>query len=170
MLHNSIWEGLELCFDGPSPQKLPRGDGTVSLPLLRHPWICMLCKQTSPKLWFANVNITSYCDVTDRVYPGTMTTICYCSILEFGRGHPIKQSPRASPDLCTPPYEADTGKVCFHSRDRFSGWAFVNCQTVRANAHRLPANHFLLWWLCLWRQSDRTCNGSRLKLWLNKEI
>jgi len=31
-----------------------------------------------------------------------MTTIRHCSILGFGRGHPIKQSPRASPDLCTP--------------------------------------------------------------------
>ena len=32
----------------------------------------------------------------------TMTTIHHCSTLEFGRGRAIKQSPRASPDLCTP--------------------------------------------------------------------
>ena len=61
--------------------------------------ICMLCQQTSR--WFANVNMTSYCDVTKSVYPGAMTTIGHCSILEFGRRHPLKQSPRASPDLCT---------------------------------------------------------------------
>ena len=43
----------------------------------------MLCQQTSPKRC-ANVNMTSYCDVTNSVYPVTMTTICHCSILEFG--------------------------------------------------------------------------------------
>jgi len=34
------------------------------------------------------VNITSYCDVTNNVYPVTMTTIGlrHCSILQFGRG------------------------------------------------------------------------------------
>jgi len=64
--------------------------------------ICMLCQQTSPKRLFANVNVSSNCDVTNSVYPVTMTTIRHCSILEFGRGHTIKQSPGASPDLCTP--------------------------------------------------------------------
>jgi len=74
----------------------------ASLPLLRRPWICMVCKQTSPKCRFAKVNMTSQYDVTNSVYPVIMTTMRHCSILEFGRGHPIKQSPRASPDLCTP--------------------------------------------------------------------
>jgi len=46
----------------------------------------MLCQQTSPKRWFANVNMTSYCDVTNSVYPVTMTTKRHCSILQFGRG------------------------------------------------------------------------------------
>ena len=49
----------------------------------------MLCQQTSPKRWFANANMTSYCGVTNNsVYPVTMTTmvLCHCSILEFGRG------------------------------------------------------------------------------------
>jgi len=50
----------------------------------------------------ANVNVTSYYDVINSVYPVTMTTIRLCSILEFSWGHPIKQSPRASPDLCMP--------------------------------------------------------------------
>jgi len=63
--------------------------------------VCMLCQQTLPKLWFANVNMTSYCDVTNSVYPVTMTTIRHCSILEFGREHTIKKSPQASPDLRT---------------------------------------------------------------------
>ena len=64
--------------------------------------ICMSRQQTSPKCWFANVNITSYCDVTNSVYPVTMTTIHHCSILEFGRRHKIKQSHWTSPYLCTP--------------------------------------------------------------------
>jgi len=46
--------------------------------------------------------MTSYREVTNSVYPATMTTIRHCSILEFGVEHPIKQSPRALPDLCTP--------------------------------------------------------------------
>jgi len=45
--------------------------------------ICMLCQQTSPKRWFASVNMTSYCDVTNSVYTVTMTTIRLCSILKF---------------------------------------------------------------------------------------
>jgi len=30
--------------------------------------------------------MTSYCDVTNSVYPVTMTAIRHCSTLEFGRG------------------------------------------------------------------------------------
>ena len=63
--------------------------------------ICMLCQQTLSNRWFANVNMTSYCGVTNSVYWVTMTTIRHCSILEFITGHTIKESPRASPDLCT---------------------------------------------------------------------
>jgi len=73
-------------FGGTKPSKDPRGDGTASLALLRRPWIFKLCRQTTPKRWFANVNMTSYRDVTNSVYPVTMTTIRHCSILEFGRG------------------------------------------------------------------------------------
>jgi len=62
----------------------------------------MLCQQTSSRRWFANVNMTSDCDVTNNIYPVTMTTIRHCLILYFGRGNTIKQSPRASPDLWTP--------------------------------------------------------------------
>jgi len=71
----------------------------------------MLCQQTLPKRWFANVNMTSYCDVTTSVYPVTMTTKYHCSILEFGWDHIIKKSPRASPDLCTP--LSDTFTSCY---------------------------------------------------------
>jgi len=35
----------------------------------------MLCQQSLTKRWFANVNMSSYCDVTNSVYPVTMTTI-----------------------------------------------------------------------------------------------
>ena len=54
------------------------------------------------KRLFAIVNMLSNCDVTNSVYLVTMTTIRHCSILEFGQVHTIKQSPRASTDLCTP--------------------------------------------------------------------
>jgi len=46
----------------------------------------MLCQQTSPKRWFANVNMTSYRVVTSDVYAVTMTTIRHCSMREFGKG------------------------------------------------------------------------------------
>jgi len=46
----------------------------------------MFCQQTSPKRWFTNMNMTSYCDVTNSVYPETMTTVRHCAILEFGMG------------------------------------------------------------------------------------
>jgi len=38
------------------------------------------------KTLLANLNMTSQYDVTNGVYPVTMTTIRHCSILEFGRG------------------------------------------------------------------------------------
>jgi len=40
----------------------------------------------SVKRWFANDNMTSYCDITNDIYPVTITTICHCSILEFFKG------------------------------------------------------------------------------------
>ena len=48
--------------------------------------ICMLCQQTSPKRWFANVNMTSYCDVTKSAFSVLMTTIRHCSIQKLSRG------------------------------------------------------------------------------------
>jgi len=64
--------------------------------------ICMLYQQTSPKRLFANTKMTSYCDTTSSVYAVTVTIIGHRSILELIRGHAIKNSPRASPNLCTP--------------------------------------------------------------------
>jgi len=46
----------------------------------------MLGQESSLKPWFANVNMTSCCGVTNSVYPVTMINIRRCSILEFGRG------------------------------------------------------------------------------------
>jgi len=43
----------------------------------------MLCQQTSPKRWLANVNVTSYCDVTRSE----------CSIPDFGWGHTSSRRP-----------------------------------------------------------------------------
>jgi len=48
--------------------------------------ICMLCQKTSPKRWFAHVDMTSSCDVTNSVYPVTITIIRLCTTLELGRG------------------------------------------------------------------------------------
>jgi len=62
----------------------------------------MLHQQTPPKRWIANVNMTLHCDVTNSFYAVTIYTIHHCSILEFHRRHPIKQSPRSSLDLSTP--------------------------------------------------------------------
>ena len=68
-------------FHGPQPFYC-----SPALPLLRRPWRCMLCQQTSLKRWFANVTMTSYCYVTNSVYSVTMTTIRHCSIIELGGG------------------------------------------------------------------------------------
>jgi len=38
------------------------------------------------KTLVAKLKMTSYCDVTNRVYSVTKTTILHCYILEFGRG------------------------------------------------------------------------------------
>jgi len=47
------------------------------------------------------MKMMSYCDVTNSLYPVAMTTIRLYSIVEFVWGHKIKQSPLASPYLCT---------------------------------------------------------------------
>jgi len=86
-------------------QRYPHGRPDARRHHVGDPWcriICMSCQQTLPKHLFANVNMMSYCDVTNSIYPVTMTIIRHCSILEFGRGHTIKQSLRPSLDLCTP--------------------------------------------------------------------
>jgi len=46
--------------------------------------ICRLYQKNSPKRCFGNVNMTSYCNITNCVYPVTITTIRHCSVLEFG--------------------------------------------------------------------------------------
>jgi len=73
------------------------------------------------KMLVASLNMTLYCDVTNSIYPITMTTMRHCSILDFGRGHPFKQSPRASPYLCTPL----RSQRCFHVTFLF------HCRLVR---------------------------------------
>ena len=78
--------GLGAFYGGLCPQKALCSYGTASLPRLRRPWTCTLCQQTSPKRWFANVNMTSYCNVTKIVQLVKMTTIRHCWILKFGRG------------------------------------------------------------------------------------
>ena len=82
-------------------------------PLLQHPWICMLCQQTSPKHWFANVNMTSYCDVTNSVYPITKTTIRHCSILEIGRG---ASNQAVAPGITRPLHATDCSISCNFNR------------------------------------------------------
>ena len=76
--------------------------------------IYRLWQQTSLKRWFGNVNMTSECDVAKSAYPVTITTIRHCSKREFGRGHTIKQSPRASPDLCKPLSQGFTNFTAVH--------------------------------------------------------
>jgi len=45
----------------------------------------MLCQQTSRKRWFANMIITSDCDVTNSIRPVTMPNMRHCSMLQCGR-------------------------------------------------------------------------------------
>ena len=47
---------------------------------------CMLHQSTNfTKTSVCKVIMTSYYDCTNNIYPVTMTTICHCSKLEFGR-------------------------------------------------------------------------------------
>jgi len=39
--------------------------------------ICILWQETSPKRWFGNKNMTSYCDVTNSAHQIQMITICH---------------------------------------------------------------------------------------------
>ena len=87
--------------------------------------ICMLCQLSPPKHWFANRNMTSYCDVTNSVYPVTMSTIRYCSILELGKRNSIKQSPRASPDLWTPLIKTEKFSFSETLRRKLYVWPFA---------------------------------------------
>jgi len=76
----------------------------------------------SPKRWFANANMTTYYDVANSVYPVTMNTKRCCSILDVGR-HATKQSPRTSPDLCTPlviNLQWFDQRLCFEKRSQKS--------------------------------------------------
>ena len=38
--------------------------------------MCILCQQTSPKRWFGNRTMTSFCDVTNSTHQIQMTTLC----------------------------------------------------------------------------------------------
>jgi len=51
-----------------------------------------------------HVKMTSYCDVTNSVYPVTLTTTHHSAAPCYNLlgGHTIKQSSRASPNLFTP--------------------------------------------------------------------
>ena len=39
--------------------------------------MCILCQQTSPKRWFGNTTMTSFCDVTNSAHQIQMTTLCH---------------------------------------------------------------------------------------------
>ena len=38
--------------------------------------MCILCQQTSPKRWFGNRTMMSFCDVTNSAHQIQMTTLC----------------------------------------------------------------------------------------------
>jgi len=52
--------------------------------------------------------MTSYCDVTNNVYPVTMTTISYCSILGFGSG---ASNQAVAPGISRPLHATDLNPV-----------------------------------------------------------
>jgi len=60
----------------------------------------MLCQQTPPKRWFANVNMTLCCDVTNNPYPVTRPPYA-TALLEFRRGASNQAVTRESSDLCS---------------------------------------------------------------------
>ena len=68
------------------------------------------------KTLVANVNITSYCDVTKSVYPVTMTTTHHCSILEFGRG---ASNEAVAPGITRPLHAPDNGEYALGERSPF---------------------------------------------------
>ena len=65
----------------------------------------LLCQQTSPKRWFANVYMTSYCDATNSVYAVTMATIRHRSMREFGKG---AYNQEVAPGITRPLHATDT--------------------------------------------------------------
>ena len=106
-----------------------------ALPLLRRPWICVLFQQTLPKHWFANLNMTSYCDVTYSVYPVTMITIRPSSILEVGRGS-INQA--VVPGTTRPPHAIGTALEP-HLNSEASHTFFKTKQKLCANDPKSPS-------------------------------
>jgi len=59
------------------------------------------------------VNMTSYYDAANRVYPVTMAAIRhYAQYKNLVGGHKIKQTPRASPDLYTPLISRQGCQIC----------------------------------------------------------
>jgi len=69
--------------------------------------------------------MASYCDVTNSVYPVTMTTIRHCSILEFGRG---AANQAVDPGITRPLHTTERahygmlvhGQMSSHAWDNFS--------------------------------------------------
>ena len=69
------------------------------------------------KTLVANLNMTSYCDVTNSVYPVTMTTICHCSILEFVKG---ASNQAVAPGITTPLHATGMKSQLLRVKGKFS--------------------------------------------------
>jgi len=81
----------------------------------------------SPSTEKQSSEMTPRCDVTNNVYPATMTIIRDCSVWEFFRGHTIKQSPQASPDVCMPLCSSQqANNTVFQALDLETRWYFWN--------------------------------------------
>jgi len=99
------------------------------------------------KTVFANVNMTSYCDVTNNVCPVTMTTIRHCSIPEFGRGASNQTvalgitRPLHATESCTLPIYFNDKSFILSKRQAWVEWC-------RSGSSR--------WWCC-------TCSSNRLQ-------
>jgi len=82
-------------------------------------------QQTTPKRWFANRNMTSFCDVTNSVCPVTKTTIRHCSTLAFVRG---AYDQAVAPGITRPPHATGRGaiEICLSEKGALAKKRFGN--------------------------------------------
>ena len=88
-LRSNSKSGIERLYKNPkSPENTPKNAKKQQSTEIKRIVDTKIQARQGPSFYIqlGNVNMTSYCDVTNSVYPVIMTTIRHCSILEFGTG------------------------------------------------------------------------------------